>query len=270
MYFLSFYTEGPEVDGCYDLRQIKREVDKSISSYFEDMFIFNKRTIKELPDSDWVCNEWDEETDFKNGNKLGYFDFKPFLIDYVLSVLPEGSILLWHDINFNKYPSYWQTDWNNLEKLLIKLMDDNKSDYWLRFELNGCYVKNFVKNYTVDYIIDNEIEQNVVKDSFLMNCGQMVFRNSPKSRELVKEWKELCKNKDLLKVSPNPKPHLESKLRGCQEQDILNCIIYKRILSRELNPNFPIYNFNWRTLRLDYSYVQSNNAIIDYLNQKSS
>jgi hypothetical protein len=270
MYFVSFYTEGEAIDGCFDLRQIKRQVEKSISPYFEKMFIFNKGTLKDLPDSDWVCNEWGEETDFKNGNKLGYFDFKPFLVDHVLSIVPEGSIVLWHDINFDKYPSYWQTDWNGLEKLMIKLMNDNQSDYWLRFELNGCYVKNFVKNYTVDYLIENSDDREVVKNSLLLNCGQMVFRNSSKSRELVSEWKELCRNKDLLKVTPNPTPHPESKMRGCQEQDVLNCLIYRRILKGDLIPNFPTFNFNWRTLREDYSYVQVNSNIINYMNQKSS
>ena len=270
MYLVSFYTEGESVDGCMDLKNITRQVEKSISCFFDRSFIFNKRTLKELPDSDWVCNEWGEETDFKNGNKLGYFDFKPFLLNHVLSIVPEGSLVLWHDINFHKYSSYWQTDWNNLKSNLESLLCDNESDFWLRFELQGCYVKNFVKNYTVDYFFENEIEREVVKNSYLMNCAQIIFKNTENSRKLVSEWLDHSKNKDLLKVTPNPNPHPEAKLRGCQEQDIFNCLIYKRILNGELKPDFPKYNFHWRTLRMENRYIQNNTSIIDYMNERKS
>jgi hypothetical protein len=270
MFFVSFYTEGPDIDGCYDLRSVKRQVEKSLSSFFEEMYIFNKSTLKSLPNSDWVCNEWDEETEFKNGNLLGYFDFKPFLIDYVLSIVPENSIVLWHDINFDKYPSYWQTDWMNLLGLCEELLSDCSSDFWLRFELNGCFVKNFVKNYTVDYLIENEVEREVVKNSSLLNCGQIIIRNTSTSRELIKEWMELCKNKDLIRINPNPNPHPESRLKSCQEQDVLNCLIYKRVLDGRLSPDFPKYNFNWRTLRRQDRYLQMNESIVNYISQKSS
>lgn len=266
IYFLSFYTEGPTIDGCLDLNKNAVEVRSNLSKYFTEMFLYTKRTLKEIPGSENICNEYEEKTEFLNGNKLGYFDFKPFLISHVLNKIPENSLLIYHDLNFNKYPSYWHTDWDNIKSISEKLLNDNESDFWVKFELHNCFVKNFVKTYTIDYFFQDSIENNLVRNSHLFNAGQIIMRNTKNTRDFVSDWIKFCENKDLLKNTPNPNPDPESKMIGCQEQDIMNCLIYRLILDKKLKPEFPIYSFNWRSIRMDNYYTLKNERLINYLN----
>jgi len=269
IYFLTFYTEGQEIDGCFDLTREISTIKEKLGKYFTDMFFFNKRKLKNLPNSEEFCNVHSEKSDFSNAHKLGYYDFKPFIIDYILSILPEDSLLFYHDANFSKYTSYWETDWENIESISEKLLNDNSTDFYLKYELQNCYIKNFAKAWTVDYFFPTGTRENeIVNNSLLLNAGQIIFKNTENSRQLVSEWMEYCKNKDLLRSTPNPNPHPESKLSGCQEQDVLNCLIYKRILEGKLPKNFPIYGFYWRTIKWDQSYILENTELINYLNNK--
>ena len=112
IYFLSFYTEGPEIDGGYDLRDTSKRIRERLSPYFSDVFLFNKRDLKNLPGSENFCNLDDDELEMNpNANKIGYFDFKGFIIDHTLKIIPEGSILIYHDGNFEKNSQYWESDW---------------------------------------------------------------------------------------------------------------------------------------------------------------
>ena len=77
-------------------------------------------------------------------------------------------------------------------------------------------------------------------------------------------------NKDLLKPTPNPNPHPEAKMIGGVDQDILNCLIYKRILQKKLNSNFPIYAFNWRAIRMDNYYLLKNKELVEYLDNSEN
>jgi hypothetical protein len=251
IYFLSFYTEGPEVDGGYDLCSTAKEIKEKLSPYFTEVFIFNKRDLKKIPGSDLFCNSYEEELDMNpNANNIGYFDFKGFLIDKILQKIPENSILIYHDGNFKKNSQYWQSDWENISSLSQKLMEDNSSDLFFQFEREGVYVKEYVKTYTIDLLFSNPIENSIVKDCLLINAARMIMKNTKFTRDFMKEYMDLCENKSLLMKSPNPNPHPDFKW-SCGDQDVLNCLVYKYILEGKLPPTFPIYSFLYRIIRLE-------------------
>ena len=103
MYFITFITEGYPYDGGFDLTETGNKIKEKLSDFFEEVFIFTKRTLKQIPGSEEVCNSFLEPLDNNpNANHIGYFDFKPFLIQHVLTKVPEGSLVLYHDGNFNK------------------------------------------------------------------------------------------------------------------------------------------------------------------------
>ena len=250
IYFLGFYTEGPEIDGCYDLTGDVQKIKDKISPYFKDMFIFSKRDLKKIPGSDLFCNEYEEELDKNpNSNKIGYFDFKPFLIKYVLDIIPENSILLYHDINFSKIPPYWHTDWENIERIAEFVLRNNNSDFFAKIEHGGAFVKNFVKAYTVRSMF-NEEESDIVYNCKLINAAQIFFRNNNFSKEFVSEWGKLCLRKDFIQKSPNENPHPEFQW-NCGDQDVLNCLIYRYVIDGKLNPDFPKYSFKYRVIRME-------------------
>lgn len=94
IYFLSFYTDGY---GAADLTHVAKKVEEKLSKYFTKMFIYNKESLKQLPNSENICNIFEEPTDmtyFPYAHKMGYYDWKAFLVDYTINRIPENSILL--------------------------------------------------------------------------------------------------------------------------------------------------------------------------------
>jgi hypothetical protein len=249
IYFLSFFTNGD--DGTYDLTEVSSLIKERLSPYFNGVFLYNRDQLKDLPNSDDFCNSYDEELDMNpNANKIGYFDFKPFLIKYTLSKLPENSILIYHDGNFLKNSQYWESDWDNIHSICERLLTENNSDIFCQFEREGLYVKEMVKTYTIDKLIEGEIENDIIKDSLLINAARLILRNTKFTRDFINEYYELCLDKSLISKSPNPSPHVDFKW-SCGDQDVLNCLIYKYILDGKLPSTFPIYSFLYRVIRFE-------------------
>ena len=251
VYFLSFYTEGPEIDGGFNLSEKSKEVKERLSPYFNEILLYNKRELKSLPGSDEICNYYEEELLMNlNANHVGYFDFKGFLIKETLSKIPENSILIYHDGNFEKNPQYFESDWENIQSICNRLLYENGSDLFVQIERSGVSVKNHAKSYVIDKFFTNPQENYIVRNSPLLNAARIILRNTDFSRNFINEYLELCKDKTLVAKSPDPNPDPEFKW-SCGDQDVLNCLIYKYVLERKLNPSFPLYSFLYRVLRFE-------------------
>lgn len=250
IYFLSFCSEGPPYDEGFSLLETSNQIKERLAPFFEDIFVHTKRTLKCLPNSEDICNCYDEPLDQNTHvHNFGYFDFKPFLIDYTLKIIPEGSLLLYHDGNFVKNEQYWQTDWENITSISETMLSENSSDVWFQMEREGCYVKSSVKEYTLDYFF-SEDEKRVVKNSHLINAARVLVRNNDFGRQFISEYLDLCKNKDLIAKSPNHNPDPEFQW-SCGDQDVLNCLVYRYILDGKLPRTFPIFSFLYRVLRYE-------------------
>ncbi len=252
IYFLTFYTEGEEIDGGFNLTNTANKIKENLSPYFKEMFFFNKRTLKELPGSEEVCNSYEEALETNpNANHIGYFDFKAFLIKHVMNLIPEGSILMYHDGNFIKNSQYWKSDWTNIESICEKLMNDNNSDIFVSIEREGLKVKEYVKSYTIDKIFPDPIQNKLCREANLINAARIILRKSEFSQKFINDYFDLCMDKTLIAKNPNPNPDPDFKW-SCGDQDVLNCLIYKYIFNKELPSHFPMYTFLYRILRLDY------------------
>lgn len=250
MYLLSFCSEGPPHDEGFSLIETSNQIKERLAPFFQDIFVHTKRTLKLLPNSEDICNCYDEPLDQNTHvHNFGYFDFKPFLIDYTLKNIPEGSLLLYHDGNFVKNEQYWQTDWESITSICETMLNENSSDVWFQMEREGCYVKSSVKEYTLDYFF-NENEKRVVKNSHLINAARVLVRNNDSGRQFISEYLELCKNKDLIAKSPNHNPDPEFQW-SCGDQDVLNCLVYRYILDGKLPRTFPRFSFLYRVLRYE-------------------
>jgi hypothetical protein len=271
LYFLSLCTEGFPHDEGYDITKSAHEIKKYLSPYFEEIFIYTPRTLKEIPGSENFCNPQEGEFPLNPGlNKLGCGDFKSFLIDYTLSNIPENSVLIYHDCNFEKYVQYWQTDWRNLSEICNFFIDNNGGNLFIPFESSSdagivSKVKLHGKRFTTKVIVPDDTERALVEDCHELASSRMIIRNTPVSRQFFKDYKDLCEDKDLLKKWPNPNPHPEYT-HSCPEQHIMNCLAYKYVLDGKLPPDFPKYQLNNRRLRLDpYLRVIYNDDLIRYV-----
>lgn len=228
-----------------DIEHNTTQILNNLSPYFDDIFYFNENTLKTLPNSDEICNTFEQPLSHNyNSNKVGYFDFKPFLIDHILKTkIPENSILLYHDGNFQKVSQYWHSQWSHIKELLQLLLYNNGTDFFIPFECSLSSVKNHVKINTINKIFASDIDRDIVKNSKLLAANKIVCKNTPFTRTFISQWLELCKNKDLI-CPPKSDENLDPEfLWNCGDQDLLNCLIYKYILNEELPIQFPMYYF---------------------------
>lgn len=250
MFFVGFHTEGFPHDLGINLSVSAAEVPVRLADYFEKFFIFNKRTLKALPGSEMFCNE-NPEPLIKNmcANSIGYFDFKPFLIDHVLDSIPRNALLMYHDMNFERYVDYWNTDWPNLTANATRLLNENKSDVFAAYEWYGTLVKQFVKTHTIDKLFPGFIENHVVRNCGLINASKIILRNTPAARQFVRDWMSLVLCKEFVAPSPNPAPDPAFEW-SCGDQDVFNCLVYRYVLKKRLPASFPLYGFRGRVIKM--------------------
>ena len=248
MYFITFITEGHPYDNGFNLTDVGEKIKSKLTPYFEKVFVFTKRTLKELDGSEDVCNSYPEPLDNNpNANHVGYFDFKPFLIKDILNKVPQGSLVLYHDGNFQKNPHYFDSDWENIEKISETLLLDNQTDVWVQVEREITLVKEHVKRLTLSEVIGNEDEVNLALNSRLLNAARILVRNTPFAQQFIEDYLSLCLNKKLIQKTPddNRDPYAKNY---CGDQDALNALIYKYIFDGKFIPEFPKYSFGDRVI----------------------
>ena len=250
IYFITFITEGPPYDGGFNLTKVGEKIKKELDPFFTEIYLYTKRSIKELPGGEEICNEYPEPCENNSFHHLiGYCDYKSFLLKYHMDKLPEGSLILYHDGNFEKNPHYFDSDWENIYQICTDLLNENNSDVWLQIEREFTWVKEHVKRYTIDHIIENKTEQELALESRLLNSSKILVRNSELSKNFINDLFILQKNKDLVgKRTPDPNRHPQARYY-CSEQDIINALVYKYIFDGKLIPEFPKYTFFDRVLR---------------------
>ena len=274
LYLLSFCSEGPPADSGEDLSGNVNNIKTLLSDFFDDIFIYSPSSLKECDGSQDFCNVQEGVFPLNPGiHANGCGDFKSFLIDRKLSEMDEGDILFYHDCNFHKYPQYWQTDWGNLRDMVDFLLTENNSDIFIPFEHDAFGVKPQVrmhgKRYTTDIIIKDPKESKIVSQCWEIASSRMVIKNTEFSRHFFKEYKELCRRKDLLTKYPNPNPYPEFT-HSCPEQHVLNCLIYRYILEGKLDKHFPRYSFPERKLILNKNVeYRINEELSKYMSVKT-
>ena len=277
IYFLSFCNVrvGASVEERSSLLNSVSNIKRLLRPYFDEVFIYDRKSLKSLPNSDNFCNRLGDDLETNPGiSSIGYGDFKPFLIDYMLSRIDEGSIIFYHDCNFSKYPQYWQTKWEEIRETCEYLLEINGSDFFSPFESNLMYgdpplVGMHGKRYTADRIFDTREDGEVVSECYEIASSRMIIKNTERSREFFAEYKELCEDKSLLKEDPDPDPyHIFSHL--CPEQHVYNCLIYKYILDGKMNVGFPTYCFTDRRLILGmYEKYRINHKLWKYMDGRT-
>lgn len=276
LYLLSFCSKGNPWDLGKDLSDNSEMIRLLLSPYFDDIYIYSPEDIKNMGGVNF-CNPRNGSFPLNPGiNDLGCGDFKSFLIDHTLKMIPDGSILIYHDCNFSKYPQYWQTDWKNLYAACLNLLDVNRSDIFMPFEtpfdpIKGLQpeVRMHGKRYTTRSIIQDPVESDIVSECYEIASSRMIIRNSDFSRKFFSEYLHLCSTPDLIEKYPNPDSYPQFT-HHCPEQHILNCLIYKYILDGKLDPFFPRLMFPMRRLELgeDLKFL-INSKLTKYLSKKS-
>lgn len=130
--------------------------------------------------------------------KVGFLMWKPrFIYDSLNKYAKEGDIVVYHDLNFIKYPSYIN-NFNNIEKLFKKYLSNNFDIILTRDTVKP--LSEDVKSYLIEKINGNNFYFNKNLPGFW--AGACAFKKNKSSLIFLKEWITVTEN--LNNVSPFP------------------------------------------------------------------
>lgn len=202
MFFVvSFHTEGHPHDAGKNLilaeRKFRERIEPLCYSYIshtprslssvlmndDDFFGDHSGSLKEVK----FNSEW---------SRLGFMRWKPLLLAHVMTEIPEGAIVMYHDVDCLKYPQYLLgvEDWGSISGLILSEL---RSDIMMPYENHllrvGC------KKFLLDkYGMDGNRPS--------LWSGVFIFRNSPCSFRFASDWLEMSsiENSSPLPDGDNP------------------------------------------------------------------
>ena len=192
---ISFYTEGLPYDKGINLKEEAKEFYSISKVFFDKVLLFNPRKLIELNPKwnkilsdknvleDHINSKQPNSTKNNNWANLNFSLWKPYLIDEIINreEIAEDSIILFHDININKYEQY---KYNLKSKKYLKKLMGNKSILFFKdvfFPLSEDCKQELIRKYLGN-------EGNSLSHVW---SGCIAFRKNLSSRNLIREWKEI-------------------------------------------------------------------------------
>jgi hypothetical protein len=192
--------------------------------------------------SQGYSREWLESTDFYLKNKLlldnpkgvGFWIWKPFIILDKLNSINDGDIVFYldaADVFTSEFPSFLKNYFttNDIDCMLT-YGGQNKQKWYTKkdtFYLMGC---------------DNEMYHEHLQ----LEAGILVFKNTPKIREIVKEWLYYCTIDNIISDIPNIHgENYDGFIRHNSDQSVLSNLAIKYNLNmNNLSRRFVTCNVN--------------------------
>ncbi len=207
VHLVSFYTEGDPKDFGDNLRELAKVFKKKADPYFDSVSIFCPRTLC-LEDAvflNLVANYekyvTKQRKSYRNvvinpiWARIGFMMWKPRLIAKIYDKVSNDDIVVFHDVNYIKYPQYLDGI-ENWKPSLIKLHHAS----------NILLFRDCFKPLAIDckrYLIKKYLGKYKYPD-FLPGfwAGMVSFKKSNQSDIFLKKWIELTEYFD--NVSPYP------------------------------------------------------------------
>lgn len=263
-----FYTDGD--CGTKNLQNECIDYVKLLNKHFHSVHVFspkklissNRKWEKILDDQrSWMQARIDSESFRWNPTwaALNFLLWKPALLSEILqegNSIKEGDLVLYHDIDFVKYPEYSRglSKWKQWITRKLKCADV------LVFNDNNTSLRCGVKREVIDRYLDD-----TYLDKPHIWAGAIAFKKSPHSRWFVNEWLQLTSdidNRSQLTYSTYPGFIWHSQeqamlavayYQNIKKPFIQNCFLYN---SRQIPPscssiiNFFLSSFSLKNLLL--------------------
>ena len=242
---VTFYTEGPPRDAGTPLADVEREFRVAVAPYVDELLSFSPTSMAArwpgAESSFRDYSEWLEQhpqrhqlTHYNRGwAKIGFLGWKPFLLHSLLhdETIRPGDVLMYHDVNLRKYPSYARTpaEWRDVSH---RILDEVGGDIFcgagsrLEVDTKASLVRRYLHAAA-------GCERGV--QAYLV-----IVRKSQQSIEFIDEWKRMCDDLDNLSPLPNPRPYAGT-LWHSQEQSVLGVLALKWKQEGRLPAEWPVY-----------------------------
>jgi hypothetical protein len=261
--FVSFYSEGLPHDKGYELSHYDG-LARTLLKNQCPIEMYTPRKLRELG-YEYSVKEFDDTgcvTGNKKAEKLGFYAWKPLIIWLELLKMNDGGILLFHDLNIDKYPAY-KDNFNKIFTFAEVCLDECGFDFFVSRENNIKRMFHHCKSMVIrelggDHPFFYNFPQAIVNIMFI--------RKSKASMALVKEWMEACKNERWISGVRDENPH-PGFIFHCPEQAILNAIIAKWVAEKTYNipSHYPNIIFSGRSISSRVHVSPNNCTHMNYL-----
>ena len=254
-----FYSEGNNYDNGLDLSYCYEPLLKLSNNIFDNVKFYTPRILKSL-------NYKDDVKEFQVTNinksyskmcKIGLSRWKPLILLLELEKMNDGDILIYRDVDYNKYNCLSKYD--DIINIIDKCLNKVNFDFFISRESEDLKLGQFTKPIVIEEIGKND---DFVKNFPLLIANFIIVRKSKISIELLNEWYNLCKNDKYIDGFMYNKNDNMFKNFTTNEQSILGVIIAKWVKEKKYNINekYPLIGFHSRNI---YNIIEFNNY--DYL-----
>ena len=169
----------------------------------------------------------------------GFWSWKPFIILQILERVPDGDVVVYSDVG-RKYP-YILLE-NTIDDF-VKWMNSKNQDVMpgVRIPWNGP-MSMWTKR---DALIAMSMDRSEIHEATPIQASFSIWRNTPETREFVKEWQSLCLKRDLVSDDVSAINTLEHPnfIAHRHDQSLLTlCCIKHGIQGIEIGRGEPKYN----------------------------
>ena len=204
---------------------------------------------------------WEKHGEFIKNNKrgYGYWLWKPFIIQKMLSQMNEGDYLVYADagctVNYHGVPRFRE---------YIDLLDTNEEKYGvLSFQMTSLPEYKYTKRAVFDALDADEIMRN--SDQCMATV--LLIKKNEHSQSFVDRWYELASTYSLLDDSKSPDEH-PGFIDHRHDQSIYSCLCKKMgsVMIKdetfyypkwENGKNFPFWATRYKTAtRFERMYVE--------------
>ena len=228
---VSFYTEGEPNDLGINLSETKNIFIENAQNNVANISLYTPKILKSMGYDYHVKNYENIGVGFMNPrcNNMGFFAWKPLIMLLELEKMNDGEILVYRDMNSDKYPQLKNFD--NFEQIIYNTLTIVDFDFFIPFDPYGLYNENICKTAIIKELGENH------KFSYKYPCliaNFIIVRKSKISIELLKEWLKHCENEKYIngEIYEENVPEFS---RSTNEQSILCVIIANWIRYKKYN-----------------------------------
>jgi hypothetical protein len=231
---LTFYTP--------DMEDIFQVFKAHTSDQFDEVIGY---TLESLDKEEWWRRNYTYHKDARmqlplnpGGAKVGYWKYKSYILLKHMNALPNGSLLVYHDVNVKKYACYMQNI-GNLKAMCAHALSLCGADVWMSYE-NPIHikVKHHCKAHTVRSICMYPSRLNEYFDHPMLVANRIVVRNTPQMREWMQDIVDLMSRDEYMAPAPDPFRHPEFKWHT-GDQSVWNTFFINKMVSGDLPARWP-------------------------------
>jgi len=240
--FVSFYTEGEQVDRCINLQRSASVLNQTLSKYVDETRFYNKRELAGNGNTQYLVREFGDEPKYNAKTHLiGYLRWKPYIILEQLLKANDGDVVYYRDCNVEKYPEILH-DIEYTPQILEHVLHD--TDLFVPIEdFPTIQMRHHVKQEVVDALYSGN---GSIDNKPLYNASVIVCRRNENTIQFMRKWLKCCENDMLISSEYNIQIAKPDFKWNTQEQAILNILLQNEINARKLPYKHPFYSMHNR------------------------